>query len=90
MFDSYGFICFLLLRAVKIATRSRDLAGTLLCAGIIAMLTTQIVVNTGMTIGLLPVTGLTLPLLSYGGSSVVTIMIGVGILLNVRRESVRL
>jgi rod shape determining protein RodA len=77
----------LLLHAVKIAVNARDLRGTLLCAGIVAMLTTQILFNVGMTSGILPVTGITLPLLSYGGSSILTIMICVGILLNIRRES---
>jgi rod shape determining protein RodA len=77
----------LLLQAVKIAVNARDLRGTLLCTGIVAMLTTQIVFNVGMTSGMLPVTGITLPLLSYGGSSILTIMICVGILLNIRRES---
>jgi rod shape determining protein RodA len=76
-----------LLQAAKIAVNARDLRGTLLCAGIVAMLTTQIVFNVGMTSGMLPVTGITLPLLSYGGSSILTIMICVGILLNIRRES---
>jgi rod shape determining protein RodA len=77
----------LLLQAVKIAVNARDLRGTLLCAGIVAMLTTQLVFNIGMTSGMLPVTGITLPLLSYGGSSILTIMICVGILLNIRREA---
>ena len=76
-----------LMQAVKIAVNARDLRGTLLCSGIVAMLTTQILFNVGMTSGVLPVTGITLPLLSYGGSSILTIMICVGILLNIRRES---
>lgn len=77
----------LLLQAAKIARNARDLRGTLLCSGIVAMLTTQVIFNIGMTSGMLPVTGITLPLLSYGGSSILTIMICVGILLNIRRES---
>jgi rod shape determining protein RodA len=77
----------LLLRIVKISVNSKDLRGTLLGAGIVAMLCTQVVFNIGMTSGLLPVTGVTLPLLSYGGSSVITIMVCLGILLNIRRES---
>jgi rod shape determining protein RodA len=77
----------LLLQAVKIAVNSRDLRGTLFCSGIVAMLTTQVLFNIGMTSGVLPVTGITLPLLSYGGSSILTIMTCLGILLNIRRES---
>ncbi len=77
----------LLLQCVKIAIQAKDLPGTLLSSGIIALLAAHIVINVGMTVGLLPVTGLTLPLLSYGGSSILLNMICIGILLNVRRES---
>jgi rod shape determining protein RodA len=82
-----GLYLTLLLQVVKISVNSKDLRGTLLGAGVVAMLTTQVVFNVGMTSGVLPVTGITLPLLSYGGSSVVTIMICLGILLNIRKES---
>jgi rod shape determining protein RodA len=78
----------LLLHCVKIATKAKDLTGTLLCTGIIAMITTQLGVNVGMTVGLLPVTGLTLPFVSYGGSSLLLMMICTGIMLNIRAESV--
>jgi rod shape determining protein RodA len=76
-----------ILQCVKVATQAKDLSGTLLCAGIIALLSTHIVINVGMTLGLLPVTGITLPFLSYGGSSILLNMVCLGILLNVRRES---
>ncbi|MES2201854.1 MAG: rod shape-determining protein RodA [candidate division FCPU426 bacterium] len=82
-----GLYLALLLQAVKISVSSKDLRGTLLGSGVVAMLTTQVIFNVGMTSGVLPVTGITLPLLSYGGSSVVTVMICLGILLNIRRES---
>jgi rod shape determining protein RodA len=82
-----GFYLLFILHCVKVATQAKDLSGTLLCSGIIALLSTHIVINVGMTVGLLPVTGITLPFLSYGGSSVLLNMICVGILLNVRRES---
>jgi rod shape determining protein RodA len=78
----------LLLHGVKVAVQARDLAGTLLCTGVLTLLATQVVINVGMTTGLVPVTGLTLPLLSYGGSSILLFMVCTGILLNVRRESV--
>jgi rod shape determining protein RodA len=77
----------LVLQALKIAGSARDRAGSLLCVGIATLLATQVVINVGMTTGVLPVTGIPLPLLSYGGSSVISVMVCAGILLNVRRES---
>jgi rod shape determining protein RodA len=77
----------LILRALKIAGSARDRQGALLCTGIATLLATQVLINIGMTTGMLPVTGITLPLLSYGGSSVMLIMVCAGILLNVRRDS---
>jgi rod shape determining protein RodA len=77
----------LLLHSLKVAVQARNLSGTLLCTGIITMLATQVFVNVGMTTGIMPVTGLTLPLLSYGGSSTLITFVCIGILLNIRRES---
>jgi len=74
---------FLLMRAVFIALRSRDLFGALLVTGIVAMFFFQVVVNVGMTIGLLPVTGLPLPFMSYGGTNMLLNLISVGIILSV-------
>ena len=51
----------------------------LICVGVAGMLTTQILINVGMCLGLLPVIGLTLPFFSYGGSSIVTMFIAMGI-----------
>jgi len=55
----------------------------MIATGIIALLSFQVVVNIGMTMGLLPVVGLTLPLISYGGSSLISSMVAIGMLLNV-------
>jgi len=59
---------------------SKNLYGALLAAGIVAMLMFQVFVNVGMNIGIMPITGIPLPLMSYGGSSVLTTLIAVGLL----------
>ena len=59
---------------------SKDLFGSLVAAGVAAMLMFQVFVNVGMTIGIMPITGITLPLMSYGGSSVITTLLAVGLL----------
>lgn len=73
----------LLWRIVKIALNSRDMFGTLLCAGVIASMLFQAFINIGMNLGIMPVTGIPLPLISYGGSSLLTTMMGLGLVLNV-------
>ena len=73
----------LIYRGIKAAS-TRDMFGRLIVAGIICGITFQVLVNIGMGIGLAPVTGLPLPLLSYGGSSLIFTLVGVGIILNVR------
>jgi len=75
--------------AVRAAATAPDRFGAYLCIGVVAMLAFHIVVNVGMTIGVMPITGIPLPFLSYGGSAVLTDFAAVGILLNVRRESLR-
>jgi rod shape determining protein RodA len=70
----------LISRALRILTMSKDLFGSLIAAGVAAMLMFQVFVNVGMTVGIMPITGVTLPLMSYGGSSVVTILLAVGLL----------
>jgi rod shape determining protein RodA len=62
---------------------SRDLFGTLLAGGVATMWAFQLFVNVGMTMGIMPITGLTLPFVSFGGSSMAVNFIGVGLLLNV-------
>lgn len=73
----------LLWRLVRIARSARDLFGTLLVAGVLSMLAFQIFVSIGMAIGIMPITGIPLPLVSYGGSSLLATMIALGLTLNV-------
>lgn len=68
---------------LNIAYRCREPFGTLLSYGVTAMIAWQVFINMGMVMGLMPVVGMPLPLISYGGSSVLTTMIGIGILMNV-------
>lgn len=78
-------VMFLLLIAwgLSIASRCRDPFGTILSVGITIMISWQVFINIGMVMGLMPVVGVTLPFISYGGSSTITLMIGVGLLLNI-------
>jgi rod shape determining protein RodA len=86
-FIGSAFIILLLLtvlmRAFGIARRSTDPYGTLVCTGVIAWFAFQIFENVGMTLGLMPMTGVPLPFLSYGGSSMFANLIGFGLLQNV-------
>jgi len=78
------FLLFLILmRAFAIARRSNDPYGTLVCTGVIAWFAFQTFENIGMTLGLMPMTGVPLPFMSYGGSSMFANLIGVGLLQNV-------
>jgi rod shape determining protein RodA len=70
----------LIYRALRILVMAKDLFGSLVAGGIAGMLMFQVFVNVGMTIGIMPITGVTLPLMSYGGSSVITTMLAVGLL----------
>ncbi|HEY3356167.1 MAG TPA: rod shape-determining protein RodA [Polyangia bacterium] len=74
---------FLILWAIKLAHEARDRFGSMLCIGVAALLFWHVFINIGMVSGVLPVVGVTLPLVSYGGSSVITMMIAVGLLMNV-------
>ena len=73
----------LLWRGFRTALMSRDDFGTLLVAGIVAMLAFQLFVNIGMTMGIMPVTGIPLPLVSYGGTAMITNWLAIGLVLNV-------
>jgi rod shape determining protein RodA len=90
--EEWGFIgavfvlfCFFLLIiwGLRVAYRCRDPFGTILCVGVTAKLFWQVAINIGMVMGLMPVVGVPLPFVSYGGSSIVTAMLCVGILMNV-------
>jgi len=87
-----GLYGVLLWRGIDAAARARDALGRVLAGGVVAMLGFQIFVNIGMTVGIMPITGLPLPFLSYGGSNLVAVMMGVGLLLNVsmRRQKILL
>jgi rod shape determining protein RodA len=68
---------------LRIAAGTREPFGRLLAVGVITLIATQTIINTGMTVGLMPVTGITLPLISHGGSSLITTAVALGLLLNV-------
>ncbi len=70
-------------RGIKIAMGSKDMLGTLLATGIVSMLVFHLLVNVGMAAGIMPITGIPLPFFSYGGSSMLSNLMGVGILMNV-------
>jgi len=70
-------------RGLRIAMLSKDMFGTLLASGVVAMVAFQMFINIGMTIGVSPITGIPLPFISYGGSSLMTTFVATGILLNV-------
>jgi len=87
--EQYGFAgaglvlllyALLIWRALRILVMSKDLFGSLVAAGVAGMLMFQVFVNVGITIGIMPITGVTLPLMSYGGSSVITTLLAIGLL----------
>lgn len=80
----YAFFFF---RAFSIAKRTNDMFGRLICVGVIAWFAFQMFENIGMTMGLVPMTGVPLPFMSYGGSSMFATLIGVGLLQNVHARS---
>jgi len=87
--EEYGFVgaalllslyALLIWRTLRILTMAKDLFGSLIAGGVVAMVMFQVFVNVGMAIGIMPITGVTLPLMSYGGSSVITTLLAVGLL----------
>ncbi|MBO1004936.1 stage V sporulation protein E [Pseudogracilibacillus auburnensis] len=82
-----ALFAILLWRGVRVAIGAPDLYGSFLAIGIISMIAIQVMINIGVVIGLMPVTGITLPFLSYGGSSLTLMLVAVGVLLNVSRYS---
>lgn len=75
--------CLLITRILSVAERTNDFYGKLLVVGIAAMLSFQVIVNIAMTAGLMPVVGLPLPLISYGGSSLITTWLSIALVINV-------
>ena len=73
----------LILWCVRIAANSRDRFGSVIAIGVGSIFFWQVLINLGMVMGIMPVVGVTLPLFSYGGSSILTCMLGVGLLMNV-------
>jgi len=73
----------LVLWGLKIASEAKDRFGAVCAVGVSALLFWQAIINLGMVCGMLPVVGITLPLISYGGSSVLTVMMGIGLLMNI-------
>jgi rod shape determining protein RodA len=76
----YGFLVF---RCLRVASSAKDRFGAVLTVGVASIIFWHVVFNLGMATGLLPVVGVTLPLFSYGGSSAMTVLIGIGLVMNV-------
>jgi rod shape determining protein RodA len=94
--ETFGFMgaalvlslyALLIWRALRILTMSKNLYGALIAGGIAAMLMFQVFVNVGMTIGIMPITGVPLPLMSYGGASVLVTFMAVGLLQSIHVQA---
>jgi rod shape determining protein RodA len=79
-----GLLSLIVARSMRIALQARDFSGNILAAGLVTMLACHFLINVAVVLGLMPVTGLPLPLMSYGGSSLVSTMTLIGLVLNVR------
>lgn len=80
----------LIFRIIRIAAQAKDTFGMLICIGVASMMLFQILINVGMTIGMMPVTGLPLPLMSYGGSSLLMNLMAMGLVLSIGMRRHRL
>jgi len=94
--EQYGFVgaafvlslyALLVWRGLRILTMAKNLFGALIAGGIVAMLMFQVFVNVGMTVGIMPITGVPLPLLSYGGSSVLVTFLAIGLLQSIHVQA---
>jgi rod shape determining protein RodA len=94
--EEFGFVgaalvlslfALMIWRALRILTMSKNFYGALVAGGITAMLMFQVFVNVGMTIGIMPITGIPLPLVSYGGSSVITTLMAIGLLQSIHAQA---
>jgi rod shape determining protein RodA len=81
-----GAFAVIVLAGVRIAAATTEPAGRLLAVGVLAMIVSQVVINVGMSVGLMPITGMTLPFVSYGGSSLLTNFIAAALLISVSRN----
>jgi rod shape determining protein RodA len=93
--EKYGFVgaaivlslfALLIWRSLRILTLSKNLYGTIVAGGVTAMLMFQAFVNVGMTLGIMPITGIPLPLISYGGSSVLVTLMAIGFLQSIHAQ----
>jgi len=84
----YGILIY---RMIAIARTAKDTFGSIICVGLVSYLLFAILQNIGMNIGLVPITGITLPLISYGGTSLLTTVMSIGLAINVgmRRKKIR-
>ena len=94
--ERWGFIggalvlslyALLVWRGLRILTMAKNLYGALVAGGIVAMILFQVFVNVGMNVGIMPITGIPLPLISYGGSSVLTTLLAVGLLQSIHAQA---
>jgi rod shape determining protein RodA len=94
--EAFGFLgaaivlslyALLIWRTLRVLTLAKNLYGALIAGGIAAMLMFQVFVNIGMTIGIMPITGIPLPLMSYGGSSVLVTFLAVGLLQSIHVQA---
>jgi rod shape determining protein RodA len=85
-----GLLFLVLWRIFRIAERSRDTFGRLIAGGVGALILFQSLINIGMNLGLTPVTGIPLPFVSYGGSSFITLMLGIGLVESVAMRQKKL
>ena len=74
-------------RGLRILTTAKNLFGSIIAGGIVAMLLFQVFINVGMNVGIMPITGIPLPLVSYGGSSVLTTLLAIGLLQSIHVQS---
>src|SRR6266581_927761 len=86
----FALFAILIFLAAEIAFKAKDPLGLMLAAGILSMLGFCLMVNVGMTMGIFPIVGIPLPLMSYGGTTTVTSMAALGLLLNVKRRRLTL
>lgn len=82
-----GLFVVLILAGINVALKAKDMYGTLLAIGIISVIALQLIINVAVVTGSMPVTGIPMPFISYGGTSLVVTMGAMGILLNIARES---